>query len=170
MLNLEKIRHWVTFYGAGSLIIVLGFAALLGFVWFFILVQLKSYALTAQNIKESFQGQSVDSEKQLIGDLNEYLAKVDRIQKNHRYYSLVLIELANLTPAGVRLEGLMIDEKNQVEITGFAPLRTQVLMLQEALAKSKLFTQVENPLANLTKQTNINFSFKFGLRPEGITE
>ncbi|MDD2753241.1 MAG: PilN domain-containing protein [Candidatus Portnoybacteria bacterium] len=170
LLNLEKTRRWVSFYGAGFLIVVLGFAILLGFVWFFILIQLKSYALTAQNIKASFQGQGVDKEKQLVGELNQYLEKVGQIQKNHKYFSPVLIEIANITPAGVRIEGLSIDEKGRVEITGFAPMRTQVLMLQEALVKSKLFAGIENPLANLTKQTNINFNFKFGLKPEELVK
>jgi len=41
-------------------------------------------------------------------------------------------------------------------------------MLQDALNKSQFFTKIENPTANLTKPTDINFNFKFNIKPEKI--
>lgn len=165
MLGLEQTRRWIIFYGGNLLLVLLGLAALLALIWFGILVQLKSYSQGLDDIAASFQGQSLDQQKQQITSLNDYLNKLNQIQKNHQRYSLVLKELANLLPAGVRLESLSIDAKGQVSLAGFAPQRTQVLTMQDALAKSKFFKEVANPLANLTKQINIDFNFKFNLNP-----
>ncbi len=169
LLGLERARRQIMLYGSSILLALFGFIALLGFIWFFILIQLKSYSQSLQNIEASFQGQGVDRQKQLIADFNQYLAKLDQIQKNHQYYSPALTELANIIPSGVRIDSLSIDEDKQVSLAGFAPQRTQVLMLQDSLEKSKFFTEVEKPLANLIKQTDINFNFKFNLRTEKLT-
>lgn len=168
LLDLEQARRWITFYGVNFLFIIGGFIVLLGFIWFFILVQLKSYTLSIKSLAGSFQGQSVNHEKQTIGDFNKYLEKINRTQKSHKYHSLVLAELSNIMPSGVRLDALSIDGSNQVTIAGFAQQRTQVLLLREALAKSSLFTEVDQPLANLTKQIDITFNFSFGIKTEKI--
>lgn len=168
-LGLERKRRQIMLYGGSLLLTLFGFIALLGFIWFFILIQLKSYSASLQNIEASFQGQSISRQKQLIADFNQYLTRLDQIQLSHRRYSLALAELANIIPSGVRLESLTIDAKNQVNLSGFASQRTQVLMLQDALEKSALFTQVEKPLANLTKQIDINFNFKFNLNADKLT-
>lgn len=168
LLHLEKIRCQVMRYGTIVLLTFLGFIAVLGFIWFFILIQLKSYSQSLQSIEASFQGQSIGNQKQLIADFNQYLEKLDQTQKSHPYYSSVLAELANIIPAGVRLDSLSIDEKNQAMLSGFAPQRSQVLILQDSLEKSKFFADVEKPLENLTKQTNINFNFKFKLLTEKL--
>ena len=168
LLNLEQIRRWTLLYGGNILLIVIGFIAALIFIWFSILIQLKSYSQSLRDIAINFQGQNIDRQKQLSSDLNQYLAKLNNIQKDHKYYSAAIIELANAVPPGMRIESLLIDEKNQVSLSGFAPQRTLVLMLQDALNKSQFFTKIENPTANLTKPTDINFNFKFNIKPEKI--
>ena len=165
LLGLEQARRWVSFYGGGILLLLLGLAVLLSFIWFFILLQLKDYSQSLKNIEDSFQGQSIDRQKQLIGEFNQYLIKLDQIQSQRFLFSRALAELANLMPAGTRLEGLSINEKSEVELAGFADQRTQVLTLQEALAQSPYFKKLESPPSNLTKPVNINFSFKFTLNP-----
>jgi len=168
LLNLEQIRRWELLYVGNILLIVIGFTIVLSLIWFSILIQLKSYSQSLQDIAISFQGQNVDRQKQLSSDLNQYLAKLNNIQKDHKYYSAAIIELVNAVPPGVRIESLLIDEKNQVGISGFAPQRTLVLMLQDALTKSQFFTKIENPMANLTKPIDINFKFKFNIKPEKL--
>lgn len=167
LLSVDQTRRWISFYGGSGLLLLLGLAALLGFIWFFILIQLKDYTQSLQKIDNSFQGQSIGRQKELIAEFNQYLAKLNQIQGQHTALAPALAEIANLIPAGARLDGLSIDAANQVSLTGFATQRTQVLMLQEALAKSRFFNQLSAPPANLTKPVNINFSFKFNLsQPE----
>jgi len=121
LLNLEQIRRWTLLYGGNILLIVIGFIAALIFIWFSILIQLKSYSQSLRDIAINFQGQNIDRQKQLSSDLNQYLAKLNNIQKDHKYYSAAIIELANAVPPGMRIESLLIDEKNQVSLSGFAP-------------------------------------------------
>ncbi len=165
LLKLDQAQRWLVFYGGAVLFLVLGLTVLLMLVWSFILIQLKTYTQTIKSTEASFQGQSVEHQKSLIADFNQNLATIDQIQKNHRYYSPVLIEIANLMPAGARLEGLSLDETGQVTLSGWSARRTDVLLLKQALEKSTLFTKVDSPLSNLTKQTDISFSFKLEFEP-----
>lgn len=163
-LRLEQTRRWIMFYGGSLLLVLAGFIALLGFIWFFILIQLKSYSQSLQSIENSFQGQSLDHQKDLIADFNLYLEKLNWVQKTQKNYSPVLAEIARIIPPGVRLNSLSIDETGLASLSGFAAQRTQVLALQDALEKSKLFSNLEKPLTNLTKQTNIDFHFSFSVQ------
>ncbi len=165
LLNLDQAQRWLVFYGGAIVLLILGFVTLLGLVWFFILIQLKTYTLTIKNTESSFQGQSIEHQKSLIADFNQNLGKIDRTQQEHKFYSSVLAELANSMPAGARLEGLAIDETDLVTLSGFASKRSDVLLLKQVLEKSDSFTNVESPLSNLTKQTDINFSFKLKIKP-----
>jgi len=137
LLDLEQIQRWMLFYGGNILLIAIGFIIALSLIWFSVLIQLKSYSQSLQDIAVSFQGRNIDRQKQLSSDLNLYLSRLNDVQKDHKYYSAAIIDLANIVPADVQIEGFSIDANNQVALSGFAPQRTQVLLLQDALTKSR---------------------------------
>jgi len=72
-----------------------------------------------------------------------------------------LASLADLTPPGVRLDALLINESNEATLNGYAQKREQIIVFKESLEKSGMFGEIENPLSNLVKQTDINFYFNF---------
>src|SRR5512133_1138656 len=90
LLSLEQTKRWVSFYGGSIFLILLGFIAALGFIWFFVLLQVKIYSSRLDNLASSFQGQSIDHQKQLIAHFNNYLKQLELLQKNHRNYSVDL--------------------------------------------------------------------------------
>lgn len=169
-LKLEQLYRWLVFYCSSAILIILLFIALLTFIWFFIIIQLKSYSTNLENTKTSFQGQSIENQQKLIDDFNYRLNKINRIQNNHKYYSTILVRLAEIIPSGIRIDALSIDEQGKCTLTGYAQKRSQLLLFREALEKSSFFEKIDNPLSNLTKQIDINFSFKFDVKPAALKQ
>jgi len=164
----EENRRWVVYYGSAVILILLVFLGLLGAIWFGINIQLNSAVNALDSIKTSFKGQNLKTQQTAIVALNKYLARIENIQKNQKDYSSLLILLTNLIPEGVRLESFSVDEKDAATLTGFAAKREQVLALQENINNSGLFEKVESPLSNLVKQTDIEFTFTFNLKPDAF--
>lgn len=169
-LSLERFYRWLVFYGNALIAIFLAFTALLFLIWFFILIQLKSYTANLEKTKTSFHGQDIENQQKSVDELNARLEKIAAIQNNHRFYSPLLIHLATIVPAGARLDAMIINEQNQVIISGYAPQRNHLLLLKETLGKSPFFEKINNPLSNLTKQTEINFSFRFNIKPTALKQ
>jgi len=164
-LKLERLYRWLIFYGSATIFIVLLFIVFLALIWSFILIQLKSYTVNLENTKTSFQGQSIENQQKLISDFNLQLDRINQIQNTHKYYSPTLVHLATLIPSGIRIDALVIDEQGRCTLTGYAQKRSQLLLLKEALEKSSSFEKIDTPISNLTKQIDINFSFKFDIKP-----
>jgi Tfp pilus assembly protein PilN len=169
-LKLERLYRWLVFYGSATILIILLFITFLALIWSFILIQLKSYTVNLENTKTSFQGQSIENQQKLIRDFNLKLERIAQVQSGHKYYSPVLIHLATLVPSGIRIDALAIDEQGKATLTGYAQRRSQLLLLKEALEKSSFFENVNNPISNLTKQVEINFSFQFDIKSAALKQ
>jgi len=169
-LRLEQFYRWLIFYGGATILIFLLFIAFLALIWFFILIQLKSYTVNLEKTRTSFQGQSIENQQKLINEFNGQLEKIAQIQDGHRFYSPALIHLTQLIPSGINIDAFAIDEQGSCILSGYAQKRSQLLLLKEGLEKSTLFEKIENPLSNLTKQTDINFSFKFNIKSAALKQ
>ncbi len=169
-LKLERLYRWLIFYCSSAVLIILLFIAFLALIWSFIIIQLKSYTANLENTRTSFQGQSIENQQKLITDFNHQLNKIDQIQNDHKYYSTILIRLSELIPSGIRIDAFVVDEQGKCTLTGYAQKRSQLLLLKEALEKSSFFEKIDNPISNLTKQIDINFSFKFDVKPAALKQ
>lgn len=158
-LKLQETRRWIIFYGNSILISSGFFAALLIIVLIFVSTQLKNANLDLAAAQTSFQGQDLKAQQDLIKDLDNKLAKIDKMQKEKKQISDILISLSNITPEETRLNSLSINNKNELVISGFAKNRENIIRFKEILENSSLFENIENPLSNLIKQTDIDFTF-----------
>jgi len=162
-LRLAQIPRGIWAWTAALALALTFFLVFLAAVYFSAAGELKSTQENYRLIQESSQGKDLKSQQDLIKNFNSQLVQIASLQENHRYYSRALIEILNLMPSGIRLENLTVNEKNQVTLSGFASSREKIIVFKDALEKSAKFTNMENPLSNLLKQTNINFYFKFDL-------
>lgn len=166
VFELEQIQRWILFYGGGVLAMLVVFAVLLAGIWSFMLMQQKSLVSDFESIQSNTSwGQTLLSQRESIKKTNQALEKISQIQKDHQYYSGLLIGLADLIPSGVRLESLSVDKQGQMAFYGFAPRRELVIALEQNLEKSTLFANIESPLSNITKEAAINFQFKLKFKP-----
>ncbi len=163
-LWLEQIQRWILFYASTILIIFLVFVGFLFGIWSFLIIQQNSLASNLKSIQSDSRGQALIEQRNAIEKTNQTLEKINRIQKNHKYYSWLLAALSDLIPEGVRLESISIGQDGQAVLYGFAPKRDQVIVIKENLEQSKLFDDIFSPLANLTRQEAVNFYFKFKLK------
>ena len=119
-------------------------------------------ALTEQ---ENMSVQNMKNIKKEITVLNKTLETLRQLADKTENYSFVLGDLSQLMPVGVKLSNFSFDSKTKtVVLDGWAPERSQVLVLKEALEKSPKFSDVESPMANLLRQKDIIFRFSFVLK------
>jgi len=85
------------------------------------------------------------------------------------YWSNALIELASALPADVTLDHLKLDKKlSRIEIDGHSSTRNSVLVLRENILASPYFRNINFPLANLEKEKNLNWKYRFYVNPEAF--
>lgn len=167
-LKAEEFQRWISFYGLSFLGMLFIFIALLMAGWFFILIQLNSISANLESSKSSFQTQGLKDQESLINNINSQLTAINEVQKKQISFASVINEIAGLIPTGVTLSGLSVNENLQVSLSGFAPQRNQIIRLKESLEKSLYFRNINNPLSNLTKQADIDFSLRFEINPDTL--
>ncbi len=169
-LKHERISRWIVFYGVSILGILIIFTALLGAILLYINIQLQAQNKEFSSLQTSLKGTDLKLQQDEIAVFNQELRTITRLQNGQEKYSYFLASLAGLIPAGVRLDTLSGDKNDQIILYGNAQTRNQVIALRDALAQSKLFSDVESPLSNLVKQTDINFYFKFKILPDALNK
>jgi len=102
--------------------------------------------------------------------LNDTLDKIDKISGNQICWTEALAEIIKNIPSGVQifsLEITPIDSKDQVStpekgkfaVIGKAKTRDDVLALEKNLKSSENFENIESPLDNLVKRSEVEFKF-----------
>ncbi len=162
-LRLGNIRRIFLNYALALISALIFGVLILAFIYFLLAVESKNSEGNYFLIQQSSQGQSLKSQQDQIKKFNSELLQIEILQKKQPYYSLVILEIANLMPPGVRIEKLEINEKNEIIVSGFAQNREKVVLFKEGLERSKNFKNITSPLSNLVKQIDIYFYFKFEL-------
>lgn len=106
-----------------------------------------------------------DLEKK-IKDINENLVFLDNAYKKRIEFSSFLDNLAQDTPAGVRFNDISINNLGEVHLIGFSTTRKIILSFRDVLENASYVEGLNFPLANLTKEFNVNFSLSFVLKHE----
>ena len=107
--------------------------------------------------------------KMKLDDFNTDLANYVNLEKNHAVWSDVLVSFAQLVPPDVSIDSLVADRKSRnIKIAGFAKSRESVLKLRDYLLSSDYFEQVNFPLSNLAKPTNLSFHYSFYVKADKL--
>ncbi len=99
-----------------------------------------------------------------IKAINGYMQRVNAFEGRFTPWSSVLVKIAALVPAGVRIDSIRVD-KGAIAIAGAADTRDDVLLLQQRLRDSGLFTDVQSPLSNILQDRNVHFEFEMRYAP-----
>ena len=144
--------------------------------------------------KENVRMQEVKDLENEIENFNGHLTTIDKIQKNHLYFSQVISIFTENVPNAVQIARLNIiqpeekkniavqpkkssssavpppqkteEKKFQININGKAAKRGDLLFFKNALEKTSCFTKIYSPLSNLVERENIDFSFVGDLNKE----
>jgi len=95
-----------------------------------------------------------------ITAINLYIKQLDSQSSRASTWSKVLYSLTDMVPPGVRVERITVNTANRITLSGEAPTRDDVLLLDRRLKESKLFTDITSPLSNILQQRDIRFDFE----------
>jgi hypothetical protein len=117
--------------------------------------------------KEELRTSTTKQLEQEVSSLNERILLIDRLRKDHYYWSNAYIELVNMLDTDVTLDTVTMNrETGMVEVQGLAADREGVLSFWAAVKKSTIFEKINFPLTNLEKDVDANFGYIFYLKPE----
>ncbi len=104
-----------------------------------------------------------EESRQAVEDINRKLALIEGAQKN----TFSVIERAIQAVVAKKIPGIRINriayndtavKGKQISITGTAPSRDVLLQFRQAFEKDVSFTNVELPISNFVKGSNIEFN------------
>lgn len=106
--------------------------------------------------------------KAQIKDVNNRILDYKRLAENSPKWSKVLKAFAVLPPAGVQINSLSVNfDQKSLFITGFAPTRELVIALYNSIRQDdQHFYNIDYPLENVAKATNVNFHFTFYIKDD----
>lgn len=178
-LKWEKINRSFTIHSLIIIAMIVVFILLLLIIQLYSVMKLTDLERTIGLKKENIKVKEVKNLEDEIGSFNENLIILDKIQKNHLYFSQVISIFAENVPESIQVIRLNIiqpekDKKNkeegkknyQVNISGKAAKRDNLLIFKNALEGTSCFIKIYSPLSNLIKREDIDFRFTGDLNQE----
>lgn len=172
----KEIFHWriytksAIFWGSK----ILGFLAIFCLLFLVINLYIKNKIAGLNNKISVFEQTKEMKQIEELGkssqSINDALNKIDKISGNQIYWTEALAEIIKNIPSGVQIFSLEIApvganaetlaaEEGKFTISGKAKTRDEILALKKNLKLSANFKNIEFPLDNLVKRSEIEFKF-----------
>lgn len=156
-LELANLKRLTLSLVSRIFVVLLAFTFILSAIFFYVAMLVRYQEQLIKNKQEDAKMQLLISMEEKVSLANR---KIERVDEKHRsvYWTEIMESLADLVPSDIYLTGFHYGAENgEVRLSGWAPTRDRFLAFQDILKDSPLFAEVEVPLSNLLKQTNINF-------------
>lgn len=136
--------------------------------------------ILAENLEQVKSQQETKERDEIDRSLSDYAKKIDSIaglKEQHLHWSYVLEEIISITPDGVRLENISSNvfvannpkkessnaDRFRIDLTGNAITRKDLLIFEEKLKSSKLFSDIECDDSNYVKSSDIDFRYSLSV-------
>lgn len=164
VITLERLTSRLVHF----FVVVIVSLAALSVIFFFGRLWLQSRLVSLRSEIANQQGLVSREEnkkfKQQLDELNTHVHNLTQLQQRHVLWSEVLVALARLVPKDLAIDRVsMARETGRVSISGFARSRESILALRTQLLDSKVFTDVDFPLSNITKPKDADFHYSFSV-------
>ncbi len=159
-IELTKFAFLLISFGIRLGIILAIFVIILATTYFSLLILVKGQdnSIEARQNDEKIQYQMEVEGK--IESINQEAKNILDKQDKLIVWTPIMENLSKVTPDGVYLINFSYRASNdQINITGWARNRDKLLSFENSLKDSMYFEDVDSPLSNLIKQSDINFSF-----------
>lgn len=130
-----------------------------------LLLQMKAKDVEAEANQSTLllQAQGQSSIAETTSKLNSQILALQGVQKRFQKWTPMLEQFAALTPAGVTLESLSVNQAtNKITFSGIAATREAYTNYEKVLQNSSVISDVIFPLQ--TKRTDLEFSLTAGLK------
>lgn len=163
-LSLRKLNRQIIILGCFAVSAIIGILICLNLIYLslYISQQQTSQNNALFNQAQELETQVEDLNQELTGFINQRLAFINKINQEKIYWAQILEKLSRIIPKNIKLTSLETSDK--IQIAGTAKTRDDVLLLQKALEQEKQFIELESPLSNFVKQSNVDFYFAFKIK------
>lgn len=106
--------------------------------------------------------------KQQVAALNNNIADFSLLADTTPRWSKFLVAFAGMVPPGVKINSLVTDlTSKKVTIQGYSPTREDVILLYNNIkANEKNFFDIDYPLENISRASDVPFHFTFSIRED----
>lgn len=165
-IKLQEVQNQLLSFGIWLFLSFLVLAVLLFVGRFFLRTELRlvfdQVAAEARILSEIRKG----GLRNEIEAFNHNLENFQLLQEKHENFSKILMELGRILPSDVTIDKLVINRNDKkIEISGRAGTRVSILKLRENILASPYFTNVNFPLANLERPTDVTWRYRFYFDP-----
>jgi hypothetical protein len=103
--------------------------------------------------------QRLNTMERSFKNINNALIKINKISDEQISWFDVFEKITIITPSNIQVLSLQIDSDGKFVIVGNAETREDVLEFGKRLKNSTDFSDIQTPLDNLIRSTNIDFKF-----------
>jgi len=150
-------------------LLVLSLFLFLGRIFLEIETQTVSEQVAAE--REGLEKYNVKEFRAEVVAFNKNLSNFQALVEENHNWSQVFLEIGRILPSQVTLDGIMIDGADlKVELNGRAASREAALQLRQNLLQSEFFQRVNFPLDNLENSADLEWSYRFYIRPQALVQ
>lgn len=150
-------------------LLVLSLFLFLGRIFLEIETQTVSEQVAAE--REGLEKYNVKEFRAEVVAFNKNLSNFQVLVEENHNWSQVFLEIGRILPSQVTLDGITIDGTDlKVELNGRAASREAVLQLRQNLLQSDFFQRVNFPLDNLENPADLEWSYRFYIRPQALVQ
>lgn len=103
--------------------------------------------------------------------VNKQLKIIGSLRDQHYNWTNALSEISRILPDDVQVNSLSVDRKTaEIRLTGTAERRESVIKFWSNVKKSKYFKNINFPLSNLERETNVPFTYTFYANKEMLKD
>lgn len=130
------------------------------------LSNLNDEVIVQTKVLEEVRQTAVQKEAEIY---NLNLKNFETLTKAQDKWSQIMMEIGRKLPPDMSVDVLKIDRlEKKVEISGRAGSRVSVLSYRQYLIDSPYFQNINFPLSNLEKATNVNWKYRFYIKPNSL--
>ena len=135
---------------------------------FYLEAKAKNITQEISSLQTQVSAQQDSAIKTQVQDANNTILDFKNLAAAAPKWSKVLIAFAPLPPPGIQINSFVIDPMSKsISIAGFSPTRELVIQLyNNILADNKEFYNIDYPLDNVSKPTDVDFHFIFYMRDQ----
>ena len=139
------------------------FLIILSTILAYLLIQLSSEQQVVKQAQSSEEGMAFENIQKSVLAANKKLKDFSDLEKGSVTKSKFIEALIALRIPGIQFSQLSYDNE-KINLEGKATTRDALIAFREALENSSSFGNLDAPLSNFLKQSDIDFSFSFTIK------
>ena len=162
-LKLDLLNQIIVAFGMAVILVIFVLALIFVIALVFLNINLAQTEKELDSWRAKPEIKELESLEKKVSEVNRELDFLEEYQKERMEFSLILENLAQDVPSGIRFNNLSIEKSKKVTIRGHALTRDILLIFKNTLENASYVSNFEFPLSNLIKSEDVDFNLSFNL-------